>query len=121
MVSPWTPLGRAYSTAPDSPAAQQFFSLLCLSKNWHPQKIAGYGTDDTLLYDTNIENAFYHMWDYLFLCAQTGTVINEKKFKFCRDTIEFTGLKLTLNDVAPSNTVLSAIKDFQKPTDLMTA
>ena len=43
----WTPLGRAYSTTPDSPAAQRFFSLLRLSKNWHPPKIAGYGTDSS--------------------------------------------------------------------------
>ena len=61
------------------------------------------------------------MWDYLLLCAQTGIVINEKKFKFCRDTIEFAGLKLTPNDIAPSDTILSVIKDFQKPTDLMNA
>ena len=36
---PWTPLGRAYSTTPDSPAAQRFFSSLRLLKNWHPQKL----------------------------------------------------------------------------------
>ena len=42
---PWTPLGRAYSTTPDSLAAQRFFSLQCLSKNRHSQKIAGYSTD----------------------------------------------------------------------------
>ena len=41
---PWTPLGRAYSAVPDSSAAQWFFSLLHLSKNWHPPKIAEYGT-----------------------------------------------------------------------------
>ena len=41
---PWTPLGRAYSAAPDSPTAQWFFSSLRSSKNLHPQKIAGYGT-----------------------------------------------------------------------------
>ena len=41
---PWTPLGRAYSTAPDSPAAQGFFFSLHSTKNWQPQKIAGYGT-----------------------------------------------------------------------------
>ena len=35
---PWTPLGRAYSAAPDSPAAQRFFSSLRSSKNRHPQK-----------------------------------------------------------------------------------
>ena len=47
---PWIPLGRAYSAAPDSPAAQRFFSLLCLSKNQHPQKIAGYGIDTCLTF-----------------------------------------------------------------------
>ena len=30
---------------PDSPTAQRIFSLLHSSKNRHPQKIAGYGTD----------------------------------------------------------------------------
>ena len=48
--------------------------------------------DDTLLFDYNIEDSFYHTWDFLTLCAQNGIVINEKKFKFCRDTIEFAGL-----------------------------
>ena len=32
---PWTPLGRAYSAAPDSPAAQRFFFLLHPSKKCH--------------------------------------------------------------------------------------
>ena len=44
VFCPWNPLRRAQSTAPDSPAAQQFFSLLCLLINQHPQKIAGYST-----------------------------------------------------------------------------
>lgn len=40
---PWIPLGRAYSTQPPSSPpdyldAQQLSSLLCSSKNWHPQK-----------------------------------------------------------------------------------
>ena len=29
---------------------------------------------DTLLYD--IENAFFHVWDYLTLCTKNGIVIN---------------------------------------------
>ena len=41
---PWTPLRKSYSP-PDSPPAQRFFSLLHSLKNWLPQKIAGYGTD----------------------------------------------------------------------------
>ena len=44
-----------------------------------------------------------------------------EKIRFCRDTIKFVGLKLTLNGIAPSDIILSAIKDFPKPTDLMNA
>ena len=46
---PWTPLGRAYSAAPDSLAAKRFFSSLRLPKNQHPKKIAGYSTDVTII------------------------------------------------------------------------
>ena len=77
--------------------------------------------DDTLLYDKNIEDAFFQTWDYLHLCATAGIVINDKKFKFYRDTVEFAGLKLTPNGVSPSDHILSAIKNFPKPTDLTNA
>ena len=53
---PWTPLGRAYSIVPDSPAVQQFFSSLHLSKNQHPQKIAGYSIDIFLFLRLNLTN-----------------------------------------------------------------
>ena len=33
--------------------------------------------DDTLLYDTLIEEYFFHQWDYLTLHAENGIVINE--------------------------------------------
>ena len=77
--------------------------------------------DDTLIHDTNIENAFYLMWDHLLLCSQIGIAIKEKKFKFCWVTIEFAVLKLTQNHTAPSDIISLAIKDFPKPTDLMSA
>ena len=66
----------------------------------------------------NIEDEFFHTWSYLHLCATAGIVINDKKFKFCRDTVEFASLNLTPNGVAPSDHILSAIKNFHKPTDL---
>ena len=34
------------------------------------------------------------------------------KFKFCRDTVEFTGVKLTPTGIALSNHILSAMKNF---------
>ena len=45
---PWTPLRRAYSAVPGSPATQRFFSSLHSSKSRHPQNIAGYGTVKSL-------------------------------------------------------------------------
>ena len=77
--------------------------------------------DDTLLYDINTEDSFFHTWAYLYLCAIAGIVINDKKFKFCGDTVEFVGLKLTPTGIAPSDHILWAIKNFPKPTDLTNA
>ena len=63
--------------------------------------------DDTLLYDKSIEQAFYHMWDYLTLCANNGVVVNAKKFKFCQNTVDFAGLTITPTGVTPSAKTLS--------------
>jgi len=41
--------------------------------------------DDCLLYNSNIEEAFYHAWDFLTLCAQNGIVLSIDKFQFCQD------------------------------------
>ena len=77
--------------------------------------------DGTLSFDSNIKDSFFHTWDYLYLCAIVGIDINDKKFKFCRNTVEFVELKLTPTGIAPSDHILSAIKNFPKPTDLTNA
>ena len=74
--------------------------------------------DNTLLYDTNIENAFFHVWDYLTLCAKNDIVINESKFQFCKDTVAFAGLKVTPSGVSPTDTILNAIQNFPQPSDI---
>ena len=74
--------------------------------------------DDTLLYNKTIEDFFYHTWDFLALCAEKGIVINEKKFKFCRDTIDFAGLKIKPYGASPSDNILSAIRDFPTPINI---
>ena len=76
--------------------------------------------DDTLLFDTSIEKSFYHTWDYLDLCAKNGITLNKEKFKFCEDTVEFAGLKLTPSGILPSDAIIAAIKDFPaRRTSLM--
>ena len=77
--------------------------------------------DDTLLYDDTIEQHFYHVWDYLTLCAKNGVVINKKKFQFCKDTIDFAGLTITPTGIEPSEKMLSSISGFPTPTDLTSA
>ena len=77
--------------------------------------------DDTLLHDTDIESAFFHAWDYLTICADNGITVNEPKFKFCEDTVEFGGLKLTPSGICPSDGIVSAIRDFPTPKNITDA
>ena len=77
--------------------------------------------DDTLLYDSSIENSFFHTWDYLKLCEDNGITVNEPKFVFCEDTVEFGGLKLTPSGICPSETIINAIKNFPTPKNITDA
>jgi len=77
--------------------------------------------DDTLIYDDTVEEHFYHVWDFLTVCATHGIVVNKKKFRFCRDTIDFAGLTITPEGVAPSEKMLAAITDFPCPTNITSA
>ena len=40
--------------------------------------------DDSLLWDTGIEQAFWHTFDYIKLCADNGIVFNREKFVFAQ-------------------------------------
>ena len=68
--------------------------------------------DDTLLFDKNIEDAFYHTLDYLLLCEKNGIVLNREKFHFCQDVIEFGDLQKTSSGVTPYDKLLNAISSF---------
>ena len=45
--------------------------------------------DDTLLYNSNIEGAFYYTFDFLHHCAKNRIVLKREKFQFCQDTVQF--------------------------------
>ena len=49
--------------------------------------------NDTLLFDKNIEEAFYHTLDYLLLCEKNGIILNREKFQFCQNVVQFEGFK----------------------------
>ena len=74
--------------------------------------------DDTLLYDSTIEDAFYHTFDYLTTCASRGIVINASKFKFCEKNITFAGFQITSTGIKPADSTLKAIRDFPVPKSI---
>ncbi|MCP4294488.1 MAG: RNA-directed DNA polymerase [Proteobacteria bacterium] len=77
--------------------------------------------DDVLIWDSDIETAFFRTWDYLTFCAENGIVLSKQKFKFCRDEVEFAGLKITKSGIAPSEKILKAISEFPSPTNITDA
>ena len=77
--------------------------------------------DDVLLHDANVENAFFHTFDFLTLGFLNGIVFNIPKFTFCEMEVEFAGLRITAEGVAPAKSMLTAIVDFPTPTNLTDA
>ncbi len=77
--------------------------------------------DDMCIYDKTIEQAFWHAWDLLTVCAKNGIVVNESKFQFCALEVDFAGLTISVDGVKPSANTLKAIKDFPPPSDLSKA
>ena len=71
--------------------------------------------DDTLLFDSTIEDSFYHTFDFLQTCASHGIVLNASKFKFCQKEITFAGFTITPSGIKPSDSTMQALKDFPTP------
>ena len=71
--------------------------------------------DDSLLWDVNIEDSFWHTHEYLKHCADNGIVFNTKKFKFAEKTCEFAGFEITPTGYKPPEPILNAIRDFPTP------
>ena len=71
--------------------------------------------DDILLYDCNIENAFWHAYDFLETCARKGITLNPEKFKFCQREVEFVGYSIGWEAYGPTEERLSAVRDFHMP------
>ena len=71
--------------------------------------------DDVLLYDTSVEQSFWHCWDYLEICAKAGVTLSPEKFRFCRREVEFVGFNLGSGVATRPRLENSAIADFPMP------
>ena len=73
--------------------------------------------DDVLLYDSSIEQAFWHCWEYLETCAHARITLSPEKFCFCRKEVDFVGYHLGWESYRPSSEKLAAIASFPMPEE----
>ncbi|XP_064091675.1 uncharacterized protein LOC135205255 [Macrobrachium nipponense] len=71
--------------------------------------------DDTLLYDNSVEEAFWHMYNFLDTCAKKGITLKPEKFSFCQREVSFVGFQLGWDSYRPTEESLAAIQRFPMP------
>ena len=71
--------------------------------------------DDTLLYAGSLEHAFHQVAEYLELVGNNGTVLNPEKFNFGQDTVDWAGIRVTKDGVAPLPEHVEAIRNLPVP------
>ncbi len=71
--------------------------------------------DDSLLYDSSIEEAFWHVIAYIILCHNNGVIFNAKKFQFALKELDFAGFTVTMDGFKPTKGMISAFQNFPTP------
>ena len=72
-------------------------------------------TDDTLHYDTDLEQHWWRTIELLDTVGRSGIVLNPKKFQFCQREVDFVGFRITEERIDPHPKYFSAIRDFPTP------
>jgi hypothetical protein len=57
--------------------------------------------EDSLLYTDNIEQAFIQAGKYLLLVGENGIILNPDKFVFGNDTVDWAGIRVSVDKVEP--------------------
>ena len=74
--------------------------------------------DDTCMWETSIEKAFFQACQWIDLCGRNGIILNVDKFEFAKDIVEFAGFEITLTSIRPGKDFLRAIRDFPCPKNI---
>ncbi|KAK3711280.1 hypothetical protein QZH41_004332 [Actinostola sp. cb2023] len=72
--------------------------------------------DDTIHYDTELEQHWWRTIDLLTRIGQAGVVLNPKKFQFAERSVNFAGFRVSDETIEPLPKYLDAIRDFPQPT-----
>ena len=57
--------------------------------------------DDTLLWSHSIDECFFQAVHWLDICGKNGITLNQDKFVFAEETVEFAGFEITTDSVRP--------------------
>ena len=71
--------------------------------------------NDTLLWANNLTESFSQAVNWLDICGRHGITLNQDKFVFGQDTVEFAGFEITPNNVRSCKKYLDAISNFALP------
>lgn len=74
--------------------------------------------DDTLLYDSSIEEAFWHTYDFLATFAAKGIKLIPEKFQFAQREVDFVGYCLGGSSTSPRMSGSPPSKPSRCPTSL---
>lgn len=115
FITPWgrfryrrTPMGHC--AAPDAYTRRFDDAIVGI-----PRKIKC--VDDTLLFDASVEDAFWHVYDFLETCAAKGVTLKPEKFTFCRREVDFVGFHVSWEEYYPTEERLAAIRHFNMPAE----
>ena len=74
--------------------------------------------DDSILWSDTTEESFHQVAQYLHICGTNGIILNESKFHFAKDQVEFAGFQISNDSVAPIPTFLKALEKFPTPNNI---
>ena len=72
--------------------------------------------DDTVHYDTDLEQHWWRTIDILTRIGQAGIVLNPDKFQFAQKAVDFAGFRISDSTIEPLPKYINAIRDFPTPT-----
>jgi len=73
--------------------------------------------DDTVHYDSDLEQQWWRTIDFLTRVGQAGIVLIPDKFQFAKRTVDFAGFRVSDRVIEPLPKYLDAIRDFPSPTN----
>ena len=71
--------------------------------------------DDTVHYDSDLEQHWWRTIDFLTRVGRAGIVLNPGKFQFAERSVDFAGFRVSDSTIEPLPKYLDAIRDFPSP------